>query len=188
MGWMYRNNDLTAAFGRSQLTKMDRNLARGKENAAALTEALKGTPHLILPTEPTRDFGHNWYNYTMRFDMEGLGHLHDARQFRDKLVQAMAAEGVQTGVWQNFILPAMTVFQAKNAYGKGCPWACEHKGIPVKDVDYSVARFPIAQKHTDTHTGMTYPLRYPNTPDTARAMAAGIRKVMENAREVVKTL
>ena len=41
--------------------------------------------------------------------------------FRYKIIEALRAEGVETGVWQRFILPAMAVFQAKNGYGKGCP-------------------------------------------------------------------
>jgi hypothetical protein len=88
----------------------------------------------------------------------------------------MQAEGVQTGVWQAFILPAMTVFQAKNGYGKGCPWNCPH----AQPVDYSLAQYPEAQRHCDTHTGMTMPLRAPNGSDAVSATARGIRKVMEN--------
>ncbi len=180
MGWMYRNNDLTAAFGRSQLKKLDRNLAAQKVNAEAMTEALKGTPHLILPTSTPKGAEHNWYNYTLRFDMEALGHAHDAAAFRNKLVAAMAAEGVETGVWQNYILPAMTVFQAKNGYGHGCPWHCQWS----QPVDYSLHQWPIAQKHTDAHTGMTTPLRYPNGPEAARHTACGIRKVLENVKQL----
>jgi len=179
MGWMYRNNDLTAAFGRAQLRKLDGHLARIKENAAILTEELQGVPGLILPTAP-EGCEHNWYNYTLRFDLEALGHTQDASEFRYKLIEAMNAEGVQTGVWQHFILPAMTVFQAKNAYGKGCPWDCPHAAA----VDYSPERFPVAQKHCDAHTGMTYPLRPPNGPDVARLVGKAIRKVMENVGEL----
>jgi len=176
MGWMYRNNDLTAAFGRSQLAKLDRNLARLKDNAQTLTECLRGTPALILPAEP-KNHGHNWYNYTVRFDMAKLGHTHDAPAFRDKILKAMQAEGVQTSVWQAFILPAMTVFRAKNGYGKGCPWSCPHT-LPV---NYDLRQYPVAQKHTDTHTGMTVPLRYPNDGKAAELTAKGMRKVMEQA-------
>jgi perosamine synthetase len=175
LGWMYRNNDLTAAFGRAQLTRLDGYLAQTKSNALRLTECLQGTPNLILPTEPA-GHDHNWYNYTMRFDMEALGHVADASAFRYKIIEAMNAEGVQTGVWQSFILPAMTVFQAKNGYGKGCPWECPN----AAPVDYSVEQYPVSQKHTDSHTGMTMPLRPPNGPEVAEATAAGIRKVMEN--------
>jgi perosamine synthetase len=179
MGWMYRNSDLVAAFGRAQLTKLDRYLRVQRENAAALAEALAGTPHLLLPTEPAgRE--HNWYNYTVRFDMEALGHAADARAFRDKLVKALQAEGVETGVWQAFILPEMTVFQAKDAYGHGCPWHCPHAG----PVDYTPDRFPMAAKHLTWHTGMTTPLRAPNGPDVARHVAVAFRKVMTNLDQV----
>jgi len=173
LGWMYRSNEIIAAFGRAQLAKLDGYLATIRRNARRLADVLDGTPNLILPTEP-EGYGHNWYNYTIRFDMEALGHAHDAAAFRDRLRKAMQAEGVQTGVWQRFILPAMTVFQAKNAYGRGCPWS------HAAPVDYSVDHFPVAQKHADWHTGMTMPLRPPNGPDVAERTALGIRKVMEN--------
>lgn len=175
LGWMYRNNDLSAAFGRAQLTKLDGYLKAQKANAQRLTECLQDVPNLILPTEP-EGFEHNWYNYTIRFDMEALGHTEDAGAFRDKILEAMKAEGIQTGVWQRFILPAMTVFQAKNGYGKGCPWSCSH----AAPVDYSPEQYPVAQQHCDSHTGMTTPLRAPNGPEVAELVANGIRKVMSN--------
>jgi dTDP-4-amino-4,6-dideoxygalactose transaminase len=181
LGWMYRNNDLTAAFGRAQLKKIDRHLAIARANAEVLAGQLQGTPHLILPVEPA-GYSHNWYNYTLRFDLKALGHQADAGSFRDKIVKALQAEGVQTGIWQKYILPAMTVFQAKNSYGKGCPWSCPHS----RPVDYSLSQYPQAVLHSDTHTGMTVPMRAPNGPQAAQATAAGIRKVMANVKELEK--
>lgn len=175
LGWMYRNNDLSAAFGRAQLTKLDHYLRVQRAHARRLTECLQDVPNLILPTEP-EGVEHNWYNYTIRFDMEALGHAKDASAFRDKIVEAMKAEGVPTGVWQKFILPAMTVFQAKNGYGKGCPWSCPH----AAPVDYSPEHYPVARKHADNHTGMTTPLRAPNHPEAVELVANGIRKVMNH--------
>jgi dTDP-4-amino-4,6-dideoxygalactose transaminase len=104
LGWMYRNCELVAAFGRAQLTRLDGYLRVEKENVLRLANCLEGTPHLILPRAPG-GCEHNWYNYTIRFEMEALGHAHDARAFRDRIVEAMRAEGVETGVWQSFILP-----------------------------------------------------------------------------------
>jgi dTDP-4-amino-4,6-dideoxygalactose transaminase len=179
LGWMYRMADLTAAFGRGQLSKLDGYQATLKENAEALAEALKGTPNLILPSA-YKGAGHNWYNYTLRFDMKALGHEHDSSDYRDKLVKALNAEGVQTGVWQKFILPAMTVFQAKNAYGHGCPWSCAQ----AQKVSYDLKQYPMAQKHSDSHTGMTVPLRAPNGVKVAQLTARGIRKVMENTDQI----
>jgi dTDP-4-amino-4,6-dideoxygalactose transaminase len=173
LGWMYRNNDLTAAFGRAQLTRLGDYIAAQRENAAALIESLRGTKGLILPTEPA-GHEHTYYNFTIRIDTEVLGGRSAPVKLRDVMMEAMKAEGTQVHVWQQFILPAMTVFRAKNAFGKGSPWCLGEA------VDYDPARFPVAQKHTDSHFGLTTPLRAPNGPDVARRVGEGIRKVFEN--------
>jgi dTDP-4-amino-4,6-dideoxygalactose transaminase len=187
MGWMYRNNDLTAAFGRAQLRKLDGYLAQQGANARVLHEELQGVPGLILPMA-LEGFGHNgparhtWYNYAICFDIAALGHEQDAFAVRDKLVEAIRAEGVPLTVWQRFILPAMTVFQAQNGYGQGCPWTCPYAGTPV---DYAPEQYPVAQRHNDTHACIVMALRAPNGPDVARLLAQGIRKVMANVDQVV---
>ena len=175
LGWMYRNNDLTAAFGRAQLTRLDRYLEWQARHADLLTRALQGAPHLILPTAPAAHTP-SWYNYVLRFDLPALGHEEDASAFRHKIVRALKAEGLETAVWQTFILPAMTVFQAKNAYGYGAPWSSPH----AQPVDYSLDQYPVAQRHCATHTCLVYPLRYPNPPETVELIAAAIWKVMEH--------
>ncbi|MGC9348341.1 MAG: DegT/DnrJ/EryC1/StrS family aminotransferase [Anaerolineae bacterium] len=186
MGWMYRNNDLTAAFGRAQLTKLDGYLAQQAANARRLADALQDVPGLILPQVP-EGFEHNWYNYVLRFDIDALKGMYQGladltpRDLRKEIVDALNAEGVPNGFWQRFILPAMTVFQAKNAYGKGCPWLCNHSG----PVDYSVDQYPVAQRHCDTHTCISMALRAPNGSEAVDRMAVGIRKVMENLDRVV---
>jgi len=173
LGWMYRNNDMTAAFGRAQLTKLDSYIAQRRANAARLTERLAGVRGLILPGAPEAH-EHTYYNYTIRFDMEALGHADDDAAFRDRIGEALRAEGVETGVWQGWPLPEMTVFQARNAYGKGCPWRCPHAAA----VDYDPKGFPVARRHSDRHTGMTTPLRSPNGPDVAELVAEAFEKVM----------
>jgi perosamine synthetase len=179
LGWMYRNNDLTAAWGRAQLQNLDRYLEIQRENAAALIEGLQGTPGLIIPTQP-EGYLHNWYNFTSRIDMDAIGWTGDPARMRDAIMKAINAEGVPASVWQQYILPRMTVFLAKNAYGSGCPWTCPY----TEPIDYDPEAFPVAQKHSDTHFGMTMPLRAPNGPDVARAVAHGIRKVFENAEKL----
>lgn len=180
MGWMYRSTDLVAAFARAQLTRLDSYLVQIRRNALRLHELLADVPNLILPVEPD-GHGHNYYNYTIRFDMEALGHTADAAQFRDKLVKALNAEGVQTGVWQGWPVPQMTAIAGKNAYGRGCPWKCSQS-----EVDYSLDNFPVAVKHCNCHTGITMPLRPPNDTDVAETVAAGWRKVMTNIDQVEK--
>jgi len=180
LGWMYRGSDLVAAFGRSQLKKLDHYFALQRENGAALNQALRGTPGLILPTEPA-GHTHNWYNYTSRIDMQAIGWTGEPTRMRDAVMKALGAEGVPVSVWQKFILPRMTVFQAKNAYGKGCPWTFDNAG---EGVDYNPERFPVAQKHSDTHFGMTVPLRAPNRTDVAKKVGEAFQKVFANIDQI----
>jgi perosamine synthetase len=180
MGWMYRNNDLTAAFGRAQLSKLSDNLATTRANAKALDDNLQDVPNIILPKAVPAESEPNWYNYVIRFDMEALGHTDDAADFRGKILGALGAEGTRMMAWQQFILPAMTVFQARNGYGQGCPWNCPN----AQDVDYSVENYPVATKHSDQHACVVMELRPPNGPDVAEATAKAIRKVMENVDQL----
>lgn len=180
LGWMYRNDDLGAAFTRAQLTKLDGYIAQQRENAAALLDELRGTPGLILPTEPPGHM-HNWYNVTLRIDPAAWDYDGPAAALRDALLEAAAAEGTRAMVWQRFILPDMTVFKAKNAYGQGVPWSLPNAG----EVDYDPAQFPVAQRHCDTHLCLGSPLRAPNGPEAARVVAGGIRKVFEQADKVI---
>jgi perosamine synthetase len=180
LGWMYRGNDLTAAFGRAQMKKTDAYWTAVRENGAVLNRDLQGIKGLILPTEPARHT-HNWYNYCCRIDFDAIGWTGDKVKMRNAIVKALNAEGVPVSVWQQFILPAMTVFQAKNAYGNGFPWS-----IPGADegVDYNPDRYPVAQRHCESYFALVMALRAPNGPDVATKLAAGIRKVFENVGKV----
>ena len=180
LGWMYRGNDLTAAFGRAQLKKLDSYFNTVRENGAILNERLQGLKGLIIPTEP-EGHTHNWYNYTSRIDMQAIGWDGDPTKMRDAVMKTLQLEGVPVGTWQRFILPAMTVFRAKNAYGKGCPWTFDNAG---EGVEYNPEDYPVAQKHTDTHFGMTVPLRAPNGTDVAEKVAEAFIKVFENIDKI----
>jgi len=177
LGWMYRNNDLTAAFGRAQLTRLDEFLRIEKANAAVLIQELRGTPGLILPTTP-KGHEHTYYNFTSRIDPKALGWTGDPMRLRDAIMKALQAEGTQVSIWQAWPLPAMTVFKAKNAYGKGCPWSCHG----ARDIKYAPADYPQALRHCATHFGMTTPLRSPNGPAAAKAVAKGFKKVFNAAK------
>ncbi len=179
LGWMYRNNDLTAAFGRAQLRKLDGYLKIQEQNARALTDELKGTQGLILPYEP-ENCRHNWYNYTIRLEPEKLGWNGKPVIFRNAVMKAIQEEGARVSVWQSFILPRMTVFQAKNAYGKGCPWSCQYS----RNISYNPEEYVVAQRHTDTHFGMTEPLRAPNGKDVAVMVGRAIKKVLNNIKSL----
>jgi dTDP-4-amino-4,6-dideoxygalactose transaminase len=179
LGWMYRMNDLTAAFGRAQLTRLEMYLEWQERGVPLLTRRLSEVPHLILPTEP-EGYEHTWYNYVIRLDFDAMGRAGGARAFREKIVRALTAEGVPVSIWQRCILPAMTIFQTKNAYGHGTPWSSPH----ARPVNYDLAQYPVAQRHCDTHVCLGEPIRYPNGSDVIEGLAAAFAKVMGNLKEV----
>ena len=70
----------------------------------------------------------------------------------------------------------MTVFQAKNAYGRGCPWSCPHAG----QVDILLDTVPMARRHSDWHVGHDpRPCGAPDGPDLANRVADDLRKVVD---------
>ena len=175
LGWMYRNNELTAAYGRAQLSKYDYYFNTLRANGEYLLKNLAGTPNLLLPYEPEWAV-HNWYNFNLRIDFDKLG-VSDPKQqvrFRDAVAVCLKNEGIVASVWQRFILPEMTVFRAKNAYGQGYPWS-----IPGADegVDYSLEKFPNALAYSRKHISIVQTLRAPNGLDIAEQVRQGIEKV-----------
>jgi len=102
-------------------------------------------------------------------------------KFRDAVAAALRDEGIAANVWQRFILPSMTVFSAKNAYGKGYPWS-----IPGADegVDYSLEKFPNALAYSRKHISVVKTLRAPNGLDIAEQVRQGIVKVFSNLDKI----
>ena len=183
LGWMYRNNELTAAFARGQLAKYDKYFEILRTNGNYLYENLNGIKGMLQPCEP-EGYVHNWYNYNLRVDFDTLGISKDtdARvRFRDAVCKAIAAEGVNACVWQRFILPEMTVFRAKNAYGNGYPWS-----IPGADegVNYNPEDYPNALRYSKCHISIVRTLRAPNGLDIAKKVAEAVRKVFDNISSI----
>ena len=180
LGWMYRNNELTAALGRGQLANYDYFFETLRENGNYLLENLQGIKGLLLPHVP-EDCVHNWYNFNLRIDFDALDITENQAEFRNKVLAALQAENTGGTVWQSYILPEMTVFKAKNAYGNGYPWS-----IPGADegVDYSLKKFPNALHYSKCHISIVKMLRAPNGLDIAEGIVKAVKKVFDNLDEI----
>lgn len=180
LGWMYRSNDLTASFGRAQLMRADKWLQWQQSNAALLTESLTGNDLLILPTEP-KDCVCTYSSYVIRLALNvstaGLS------EKRDAFVRALEAEGLagHVATWQRYILPDMTVFRARNAYGNGCPWACSFAECQPR-----TSSFPVSQKHCDSSFCLNTILRREPDRHFVHDLAECILKVADNVGELWK--
>jgi dTDP-4-amino-4,6-dideoxygalactose transaminase len=181
MGWMYRTSDLPAAFARSQLKKLTRTNDEARHNWRRMDKALEGTPNLVRPFS-TKDQETNGYAYVVRTELayakkRGV----KLAALQAGIVNALQAEGVPMGA-ARWLLPAHTVFQAKNGYGHGCPWTC---GFARPDISYDLAQWPVGQQCVDTCIWLAVNgHRPPNGDRQVDAMAAGVRKVFENLDDV----
>ncbi len=176
MGWMYRMNDLTAAFARAQLTKLDETNEKARYNWNRLKDGLKGVKGLTLPFSDEKQTT-DGYAFILRVAPEELGLKLDLAEFRDYVVKALEAEGVPVGS-ARWLLPAHTVIQAKNGYGRGCPWSCS---MSRQDIDYSLDQYPVSMKVRDTSIQVAINGHRPPNGDTEiDYLISGIRKVFEN--------
>ena len=174
MGWMYRTTELNAAFARTQLKRFPRYLAKTRENAHFLTRQLAGIKGLRLPSEPKGN-AQNFYAYPMKFVAAEAGIDVPNRVFRDKVRDALSAEGAPLGSVPARNLPGMTLFQDRSGYGKGCPWTCPFGS--AKAVTYRVADYPNMVDAIDSLASIGQQLRPPHGKREMRLIAAAFHKV-----------
>jgi dTDP-4-amino-4,6-dideoxygalactose transaminase len=177
LGYMYRCNELSAAYARAQLRQLDASIAHSRHLFAILRQELAGIPGLILPSEP--QYGtENGYNFLCHVDPEAVGYAGPVNFLREAVVRALCAEGVPAFVWQRRILPELAAIAARNAFGHGSPWR-EHGS----KVTYDPGQFPAALYHSASYF-ILGGLRLPNTEETAYLIAAAVRKVFDHLSEL----
>jgi dTDP-4-amino-4,6-dideoxygalactose transaminase len=177
LGYMYRNQELPAAFARGQLRHLDEYNAVRIANANYLTNALSKIPGVIPPYCPP-DCKHVYFMYNTRFDPKVAGVTCEPRRFRIAIEKALYKEGILVGQWQTMPVPAQDLFQSMLGYGGSRhPWAInEAKGVTY---NYDVNQFPVAKNLCDTYT-IVHGLHAPNGKELMDKIIAGFRKVFAN--------
>jgi dTDP-4-amino-4,6-dideoxygalactose transaminase len=178
IGGMYRGNEMMAAFGRSQLARLRERTARCQNNADRLTRALAGLPGITPPRVPEgRTSVH--HKFRVRFSRERAGLDLSVDVFREALMQALRAEGLDVVRWQTDVLPAHPVFRLREGFGDGWPWSTD------RETDfatlYDPARFPHAKALLDTSIvlfSQSCPL-IAQTDETVDRYAEAFRRVWE---------
>ena len=173
LGWMYRYNDLCAAYARAQLEQLDDGIAHARRCFRIMRENLNDLPGLILPVEPSWA-QENGYNFVCHVEPTAVGYHGPVNFFREAMVRTLGAEGVPISIWQRRILPEMAAVQARNAYGNGSPWR-EAGSTP----DNNPTQFPVALYHSASYFIISG-LRRPNTEALAHQIADAIHKVWRN--------
>lgn len=184
MGWMYRTQEMTCALTRSQLKRLDEFNANSKKNGDYLTEKLSEIKGVIPPKTPP-DRTHIFHKYRVRLAPGDLGIDIEPSKFRDLVMKALIAEGVDIVLWQRFPLPENPLFQEKKGYGKGCPWSCPYYG---KEIEYNPKDYPEAKKLISSSLVICsepYAI-YPQKLELMEYYAEGFRKVFENIEKVIE--
>lgn len=184
IGWNYRTQELPAAFARSQLKRLPRYNAIAQRNGDFLSRELGKIKGLIPPYVPP-DRTTIYHKYRIRFDPDALGITMPASEFRDRLVSALEAEGVEATLWHVTPLTSFPIFQRLNeGYGKGCPWSCPYYG---RSIQYNPEDYPEAIRLLDTSlvvNSETYPI-YIQDMELMEYYVQAFRKVFDNLDELL---
>ena len=136
IGYNFRLGEIECAIGIEQLKKVEKFVKRRQKIAIKLNNGLKDLKGLKTPT--VKDgCTHAYYIYGMILDLNQIGIN------RDKLVDALQAEGV-SGLCPGYAnIHMLPIFQKKIAYGsKGFPWKSD---ICKRDINYDKGICPVAE-------------------------------------------
>lgn len=178
LGWMYRGDMFSQAFVRSQLKRLDENNSLRVQNCDFLTEHLGEIGGIETPIQP-EERESVYYNYVVGFNPEELGLDISPSLLRDKVQEAMKAEGVPMGLWQRMPVPGQSIFQKRIGYGKGCPWKCQDS-----EVEYRIEDYPVAREFIDSHS-YVFGVNPPNDLETMGLYVEAFRKVMSNLGQML---
>jgi perosamine synthetase len=171
IGWNYRNHELSAAFARSQLARVDGYIAAARANARRLSEALAGVPGIVPPRQPD-DRESVWYAYRVRIDPERIGYTGPLVELRDRVLRALSAEGVPVMIWQDFPLSAHPVHRR--------PPRAWHPSTEAPLESWDREEFPVAMRIAEG-SFLVGSHRTPlaiQRPDVLDAYAGAVAKVM----------
>jgi dTDP-4-amino-4,6-dideoxygalactose transaminase len=135
IAWNYRFQEMPAAFARSQLKRLPQYNAQARANGEALTARLQGVKGVEPPFVP--DYCEAIYHkYRLRLHPEALDVPMRGMAFRNVVLKALEAEGVDVYTWLEHPLPANPIFQVRSGYGGGYPWTIAHKDLRYRAEDY----------------------------------------------------
>ena len=184
IGWNYRTQELPAAFARSQLKRLPRYNAIAQQNAQYLTGELSKIRGVMPPYVPP-DRTSVYHKYRIRFDPDVLGLTIPATEFRQRLLEALEAEGVAVTIWHVTPMTSFPLFQKLDeGYGKGCPWSCPYYG---REIEYNPDEYPEAIRLLDTSLVINdepHPI-YIQDIELMEYYASAVRKVFENLDELL---
>jgi perosamine synthetase len=180
LGWNYRNQELPSALAHSQLQRLDHYNETARRNAEILSEGLSQLDGITPPYIPD-DCVSVFYKYRAMVDPAALGFDGPPTELRDRIVQALRAEGVEAVLWQVVPLPAYPAFR-KAAYK---PWHPKNAEEPLSEWDPS--EYPVASRVLDSSIvlGSERNPLFVQEADLMDRYVEALGKVLQNLDEVL---
>ena len=177
MGYNFRLGEIEAAIGSVQLEQLAPRVAARQLAAAQLDAGLTGLAGLSTPYVAEGNT-HAYYIYAMQIDSARLG------LSRQRLLQALRAEGVPglVGNYQNLHL--LPMFRHRVAYGtQGFPWrSAQHDS----SVTYGPGLCPVAEElHNQSFFGLALG-QFAHGPEEISLIVAAFQKVWAQ-RDALRT-
>jgi dTDP-4-amino-4,6-dideoxygalactose transaminase len=146
VGWMYRGNELLAAFARAQLRRLPERTSNCQRNAERLASALGELPG-VRPVRAPVGSTSAYHKFRVTLDPREAGVDLPPKMLRGAVIRALKAEGLEVVLWQTVPLPAQTIFQRRDGFGGGWPWSTD----PETDFGsmYDPAHFSCTQRLLD---------------------------------------
>ena len=175
VGMNFRMTEVTAALGVAQLRKLDENNRLRKKNADYLCDKLKTLSGLQTPV-----FDSDTIPHVVPFIYESK----DGGPDRNKVLEALRAEGIPVGSGYTRLMSDNPIFQRKIAYGKGnCPWSCHLYGV---ERDYSIDEFPVSRDLLENRFIWFYHIGRPNGFKDMDDVGKAFKKVFSQLGELKK--
>lgn len=132
--------------------------SRCQQHAQQLSSALASLPGVLPPAIPATSSSVH-HKFSVRIDMRRAGVDLPARTFRDALLEALHAEGMEVVLWQDRVLLEHRLFHERVGFGRGWPWSADSE----TDFDrrYDPQLFPAARGLLDSSIvlfSQSYPL------------------------------
>lgn len=179
LGWNARLTELQAAMLRVQLTRLEEQNRRRRENAAYLTGRLQQIGGL----EPVRidPRGEHWsvHIFMIRYDPQAFGGLPRAR-----LLEAVNAEGIPAISGYTHAVYANPMFREQRFYGRGCPVSCGHYG---RSLDYAAfaESCPVCERACASEALWLEHRLFLGTREDMDSIAEAFSRVKEHAAELL---
>lgn len=178
LGWNYKSNEITAAIGRVQLRRLDETNRARTEMCEFLGHRISKLPGLIPPYIP--EYAKSVYHYfKIRVDPGKLGLPLSAREFRDRVVVALQAEGVRAAIWCARPIYMQPLFQIREGWGRGFPWKSPYV---TRDITYPEGLCPEAERISNETFNLS--LHPPNGLDLMEQYAQAFEKIVRHADEL----